>query len=179
MMKTMMMAVMLIGCATAAFSAEPPKAAKASSLTVAQVTGVGQALRRLTYYVSVGKEGQIANVPYGPDRPTPYRFGGDVMFAMSVDLQQSDIVLKAYQDAHAALIKQHYGSADKLPKEGEPDPKREAFLADMDKAFTAPSSALMVRIKREDLCLDVTPKCPQANPIPLDVLMLLLPIVDQ
>lgn len=181
-MKNMIAALLTAALATTALAESPP-VPKDKQITVAQATLVGNALRRLTYYSQItrGADGkdQVANIPFSQDHPSPYKFSGDVLFAMSVDLQQSDIVAKSYQEAYSALIKQVYGALDKQPKPEADDPKRGDFNDQAERIFQAPSGALMVKIKRDDLCLDVTSKCTQANPIPVDVLSALLPIIDR
>jgi hypothetical protein len=169
---------------------DPRAPSGALKLTVHEAINVGNALRRLSTYVVVDKDGkpvmgsnnQPVMMAYGEGRPSPYRFGGDVFFAMSVDLQQSDVAVKNFQDATAALVKQYYGSPEKRAEaaKADVDPKKGPFEAELEKAFVGDSRTLMVRIKRSDLCLSAAPpKCDQANPIPLDVLSSLLPIIDR
>jgi len=176
------------------YAAEPPAKAPAAAptgapkITVQEAINVGLALRRLTSYVATenGKPimngGQPVLMAYGSDRPSPYRFGGDVLFAMSVNLQQADLALKNFQETTTALTKQVYGSAEKKAEadKADQDPLRATYSAELEKAFVADSRTLMVKIKRSSLCLEVAaPKCDQANPIPLDVLSLLLPIIER
>lgn len=180
MLRTVLAVALL---ATPAVAAEP-KPSSNPSLTVGEAIGVGNALRRLAAYTILSKDkdgkDQPVSIPFSPEHPSPYRFSGDVLFAMSINIQQADIAQRAFQETFSALVKQIYGGADKVPKVGEPDPKAPEFQEQSQKILGAKSGALMAWIKRSDLCLGVKPpRCEAANPIPVDVLSALLPIIER
>lgn len=180
----MAFAIGSLAWATAKGAEQKPPLSRNPSLTVAEAIGVGAALRRLTYYTVLmkdkdGKEAP-ANLSYGPDRPSPYKFDGDVLFAISVNIQQADLAQRTLQESMTALIKQVYGASDKVPKPGEPDSKGSEFSEQAAKIMAAQSGVLMAWIKKSDLCLSAKPpKCEAANPIPADVLSGMLPVIDR
>ena len=138
--------------------------AKAPALTVAEVMQAGASLRQL------GK----------------FRFPPEALMDMAINIRQADIVQKAGQDAIQALIRQTYGSAEAYQDlQGRiaadrtvVDRKAAAFNEAAERIYNSPSKAIMVPIKRSDLCLaEAPPACPQANVIPVDVLRGLLPLL--
>lgn len=168
-MKLLASALAVLACAStfALAAGTEPGAPKDKPITVGELINVGNALRQLKTYNALDKDGKSISLPY--------RFSGETLFAMSIDTQAADAAMKAYQEAHDALIRQLSDGKDKVS-----DDKLAEYKIQAEKMFNAPSGALLSYIKRESLCLDIAPPaCPVANPIPIDVLTLMLPIIRQ
>lgn len=151
---------------------------KPPELTITEVIQAGQAMRQL------GK----------------FRFPPEVLMDMAVNIQQADLVQKAYQDAVQALVRQTYGSQEAYsdlqvrvqadlrkvelgqikPEDRTMDKKAAALNEEIEKMAASPARSLLSRIKRSDLCLEkAEPRCRDENAIPVDVLRGLLPLVDK
>lgn len=185
-MKTLIAAIAIMTALTGAHAkaqdAMSPKDVS-TKLTVNDVNNIGNALRSLSTYPTLDANKNLVRLPH----PTgTYRFSGAVLFSIAMNLKRIDEVVTAFQETHRSMTKQVYG--DETAEILAADPKRQAEAAkkqaelqfQIDKAAKAPAGIEMTKIKEKDLCLDAAPPaCPQANPIPIDVLTLMLPIIER
>jgi hypothetical protein len=155
------------------------RAEDAKPLTVEQAVGVGEGLRDLS--TRKNDQGQRAPLPSGV-----VRLNGRVLMQLAIAQQQTDTVLRAYQEATQTSLKNAFG--DESPTAVLADPKRAAeyqtknaaFQESVKKALAAPSGVSVRTVTPADLCHEAAPPaCPQANPISVETLTLLMPILDQ
>ena len=114
--------------------------------------------------------------------PNNFIFSGPTHLTMARDIAQGTVALKAYQEAVSALRTQMAAGTpkDKLNADGVPDAKDAEFKKQVQQAFDSPTDVAMIHLKQIDLCLDATPPaCPEKNNIPVSILTMLLPILDQ
>jgi hypothetical protein len=189
-MKKTILAALLISAAAPAFADDKPTIQKDGPPTVAEMIGAGVALRELS---AKDKDGKPL-----------YHFQSSVMFDLLTDEQQADLVQKLYADSYKALVDRVYGGQKAVNdviakvnecitqnKNAEKDPKvmavvcpvdahADEFTAEMKKVQDKPAPGTIVKIKKTDLCLAAhDPECPVANPITIETLKQLWPILEK
>lgn len=158
---------------TAALAAEPPKSPDPTgAMTVLQVLNIGQSLRQLgTYRDNTGKEVKV-----------DFRFSGDMLFDISVNVAASDLVQRNVETTRNELVKRIIGddsnalNAAEAAAAKERDPAKQAAMRadlaplqakvqkelnevneEMQKVYDKPAGALLVRFKRASFCVDAKP----------------------
>jgi hypothetical protein len=173
-MRKLPIALLIFAMPSMAFAEEPKKEnIKSKELTVSQVIGIGSALRALAHpYLTQDKSGNQISLTY--------KFSGDALMTMASDLQVSDSVSNNFQKSYRQLVNQTFGAIDPKTIDGMPmDSKKAKFLEDLEKMVNSNASVNLLHINKKDLCLDAKNDCDSANPIPVDVLSLLEPIIDR
>lgn len=150
----------------------------AKSLTVEQAIGVGEGIRDLSSRAT--ETGARVPLPPGTVKLPPR-----VTYQLATAAQKIESVRKSYEETTRAAIRDQFGEEN--PSAVAADPKRaaeyqkknSAFQEEIRKALSLPSGAEIKTIRQSDLCLEAKPpECPQANPISVDTLTLLMPIVS-
>ena len=195
-------AVLLTAAAAAAAAGEPA----AAPCTLGSPCGITEQ-KQITVSDVVNLRAVISILSAKDKDGKPlYRFQGDVLMSFAAALQQAELQFRAYQETYRTIVAQVYGgeraanelaakinAANAQNEKAKIDPKIAAvdvpvdehsgeLTAQLNKAFNAPSpfAAFIPRIKKDDLCLTAKePACPVANPITVDVLTLLLPMIDR
>jgi hypothetical protein len=159
-----------------------PFAAKAAGsdhkLTVGEAINAMNALNSLDVH-STGVVDKGGNQVMAPNN---FIFSGPTHLTMARDIAQGTVALKAYQEAVNALRTRMASGVprDKLTPDGVPADKDAEFKKQVQETFDAPTDVAMIRLKQSDLCLDAAPPaCPEKNNIPVSILTMLLPIIDQ
>ena len=170
-MKKIIIAAALFALAVPAFAQAPAaKPHDDSKLTVRQVIGLMNGLKML----DTAPTGQLNRDGTPVMGPTGFKFSGETLLTIAIDLNHATETFTNYQIATNALVKQ-------LSKGGAvvPEDKRGEYLEQDTKMGNQESGILLSHINVEDLCLEVKqPKCPDKNAIPGSTLSLLVPILD-
>ncbi len=139
----------------------PALAQTAPSPTVGQVIVISNGLTALDGYDTPCKDNNVERICR-----KPYKFSASALWTIASDAAAARGVVTAYETARNALIRQMANGGTRVP-----DDSVNKFNDEQQVLLDKPSGLTFGRIKRADLNLD-------ENPIPPNVLALLIPIID-
>lgn len=159
-------AVIMLALLSTLAPAAAQKAAEKESLTVEQALIVKAGLEALSKFELNDKDG----------KPTTgyYKFSADTTMLIALNIDLGRRLESSLATANNSIVMQKSDGSGSVP-----EARRGEYNIEYRKLLEAPSRVGFYRIKAEDLCLELTPKCQFVNPIPVSVLASIIPIIDR
>jgi hypothetical protein len=130
-------------------------------LTLGQVIDVYNGLSQLDKYDDVCKDGATEKIC-----PRWYKFDMTTRTTIVLDIAEARRIVDAWRTAQNALVSELSGGGAKVP-----DDRQQEYQAKLREALDKPSDVVFGKLRRAELKLN-------ENPIPANVLVLLLPIIE-